>query len=114
MIEHKLSDDIVIVKMLVKDGSNTRKNSTLFKYKKSNSDKVLEFKCMSFQTVITIFHKSGFVPKDSAILSCEEGCKHSIIAFGMCGICGEDLKDDDSYSSENSVSMLHAIPQVTE
>lgn len=51
--------------------------------------------------------------KNTVILKCKEGCLHPIVAFNLCTECGQDLKDDDTVITGRSVSMLHAIPQVT-
>lgn len=114
ILEHKLEENIEIVRILAKPQRKVRQHGLLFKYKTPDKpNKVQDYRAKSFQTVTEVCVEVGSVPKNTVIVKCKEGCLHPIVAFGLCTECGKDLKDDETISSERSVSMLHAIPQVS-
>ena len=113
ILEHKLEENIEIVRILAKPHRKIRQQGILFKYKiPDKPEKILDYRAKSFQTVTEVCVEVGTVLKNTVIVKCKEGCLHPIVAFGLCTECGKDLKDDDSVKSERSVSMLHTIPQV--
>ena len=114
LVEHKLGQNIEIVRILGKVNKKVRSQGILFKYKTQDKpDKIQDYRCSSFQTVTEVCVGVGNVSSNVVIMRCKEGCLHPIVAFGLCTECGKDLKnDEDLTNTENSVSMLHAIPQV--
>ena len=114
LVEHKIGENIEIVKILGKVNKKVRSQGILFKYKSPDKpDKILDYRSPTFQTVTEVCVQLGKVPRNEVIMRCSEGCLHPIVAFGLCTECGMDLKDAEVSYSENNVSMLHAIPQVT-
>ena len=114
LVEHKLGQNIEIVRILGKVNKKVRSQGILFKYKTQDKpDKIQDYRCSSFQTVTEVCVGVGNVSSNVVIMRCKEGCLHPIVAFGLCTECGKDLKnDEDLTNTEKSVSMLHAIPQV--
>ena len=72
ILEHKLEENIEIVRILAKPHRKIRQQGVLFKYRTPDKpDKVQDYRARSFQTVTEVCVEVGNVPKNTVIVRCK-------------------------------------------
>ncbi|KAJ6642004.1 RNA polymerase II subunit A C-terminal domain phosphatase [Pseudolycoriella hygida] len=78
----------------------------------SEDTEIKRLKATNCGVVKKRLHKDGdVVPKGEPLLELS-ACVHTTVIKDMCADCGADLRQDEGNTSEASVPMIHAVPEL--